>query len=439
MGSHSARLGRRAFIAGLGAASLAPWPRAALASPHGFDPADDIRFRIIDSAVDLTSRAEAIRLAGIKTVIRYYARGPGQWDGKVLSKPELDALEAQNLSVAAVFQHDNNKPDNFLDENKKHQDLMWARTHADHLQQPEGTPVYFGADFDLRHWDGKKGKSDASVTSQRISAVRSYFEYAREELAKDGRKLGAYGCGSTLELLEDVADYFWLSASADYSRSAEFFNSGKWHLYQNRVDLVRYYDHPLPCPIDTNLANPDRADFGQWRRQGETDIDTPDAARAVLEARSFVAVQQLALAKDHPKRDKTLLKPETLTPAERAALRYAFNVKILTEEEDYYGISLDEGDTVRGWCHKSRSHRGRRDAVAVGPADGGEIRRRRAGCFGHAEHLPPRRRRQQPTGSAAAQQAAKARERGVIAAIGACRAARDRWAGALTPPANGLH
>ncbi len=220
MGSHSARLDRRAFIAGLGAASLAPWPRAALASPHAFDPADDIRLRIIDSAVDLTTRAEAIRLAGVKTVIRYYARGPGQWDGKVLSKPELDALEAQNLSVAVVFQQDNHKPDSFLDENKKVEDLMWARTHADHLQQPEGTPIYFAADFDLLHWDSKKRKSDPSVTEQQVASVKSYFEYAREELAKDGRKLGVYGCGRTCEILEGVADYFWLSASADFWQSA---------------------------------------------------------------------------------------------------------------------------------------------------------------------------------------------------------------------------
>jgi hypothetical protein len=353
VGSQSVRLDRRAFIAGLGAASLAPWPRTALASPHAFDPADDIRLRIIDSAVDLTTRAEAIRLAGVKTVIRYYARGPGQWDGKVLSKPELDALEAQNLSVAVVFQQDNHKPDSFLDKNKKVEDLMWARTHADHLQQPEGTPIYFAADFDLLHWDGKKRKSDPSVTEQQVASVKSYFEYAREELAKDGRKLGVYGCGRTCEILEGVAHYFWLSASADFWRSAQFYNSGKWHLFQNRADLLRYYDHPKPCPIDADLANPDHEDFGQWRRHGEPDIDTSETTRTVLEARSFVAVQQLGLYRNHPQRDATLLKPETLSPSERKALRYAFSVKILTEEGDYYGVSLDEGDWVRGYCHKS--------------------------------------------------------------------------------------
>ena len=354
---HSARLGRRAFIAGLGAASLAPWSRVAHArtTAHAamFDAADDIRVRIIDTSIDLTSRAEAIRLAGVKTVIRYYARGPGQWDGKVLSKPELDALEAQNLSVAVVFQHANNKAENFLDENKKIEDAMWARAHADHLQQPEGTPIYFGADFELRHWDGKTRKSDPGVTDQRISAVHRYFEHVRDELAKDGRKLGVYGCGSTLELLSDVADYFWLSASADYWHSDRFFNSGKWHLYQNRVDLVRHYDNALPCPIDTNLANPQHAEFGQWRRSGKVDRDSQDATRAVFDARSFVAVQQLALYKDHPRRSPALLKPEALAASERRALRYAFNVKIVTEDQEFCGVSLDEGETVRGWCHKS--------------------------------------------------------------------------------------
>ena len=236
-----------------------------------FDHSDDIRMRIIDSACDLTAHAEGIRLAGIKTVIRYYARGPGQWAGKVLTRSELDALEAQNLSVVVVFQNDNHKPDAFFDEYKKVEDVMWARTHADHLQQPGGTPIYFGVDFDLRHWDGKK--SDSSVTAQRIAAVKSYFDYARQELAKDGRTIGVYGCGATCEILEGIADYFWLSASADYSRSGEFYNSGKWHLFQNRVDLTRFYGDPASCPIDSNLAHPDHEDFGQWRRDSESHFE----------------------------------------------------------------------------------------------------------------------------------------------------------------------
>ncbi len=316
-----------------------------------FDHSDDIRMRIIDSACDLTAHAEGIRLAGIKTVIRYYARGPGQWAGKVLTRSELDALEAQNLSVVVVFQNDNHKPDAFFDEYKKVEDVMWARTHADHLQQPGGTPIYFGVDFDLRHWDGKK--SDSSVTAQRIAAVKSYFDYARQELAKDGRTIGVYGCGATCEILEGIADYFWLSASADYSRSGEFYNSGKWHLFQNRVDLTRFYGDPASCPIDSNLAHPDHEDFGQWRRDSESHFNSSYISRQVLEARSFVAVQQLGLYKNHPQHSVTLLKPEELSPSERAALRYAFSVKILSEEGNFYGVSLDEGDTIRGYCHKS--------------------------------------------------------------------------------------
>lgn len=341
------RLSRRAFLGGLGAVALAP--RTALTRP--FDPPDDIRIRIIDSSCDLTPHAEGMRLSGVKTAIRYYARGPGQWAGKVLTRSELDALEAQNLSVAVVFQHDNHKPEAFLDGNKKVEDVMWARTHADHLQQPEDTPIYFGVDFDLRHWEGKR--SDSGVTTQRIAAIKSYFEYARDELAKDGRKVGVYGCGGACEVLEGIADYFWLSASADYWRSGEFYNSGKWHLFQNRVDLTKFYGDPKSCPIDSNLANPDRADFGQWQRSGDPDIDSGETSRQVLEARTFVGVQQLQLYKDHPQRGRTLLKPEALAASERAALRYALSVKILSEDGDFCGVSLDESDTVRGYCHKS--------------------------------------------------------------------------------------
>jgi hypothetical protein len=343
------QLDRRAFVAGLGAASLVPWPRSALAARPS--ASDDIRVRIIDTAFDLTSRAQAIRQAGVRTVIRYYAHGPGQWAGKVLSKSELAALEANGLYVAVVFQNHNNIPDNFLDPNKKVEDVMWARRHADDLKQPAGTPVYFGADFDLRHWN--KGKSDPSITEQRIAAVKSYFEYARRELAKDGRKLGVYGCGATCEMLDGVADYFWLSASADFWRSGEYYNSRQWHLFQNRVDLTRAYGDAKPCPIDTNLANPAYKDFGQWRRDGRREADFTAASQRILDARSFVAVRQLCLTKDHPNRDRTALRADALSPGEQKALRYALSVKIIREEGDHCGVSLDEGDTIRAWCHNS--------------------------------------------------------------------------------------
>ena len=232
---------------------------------------------------------------------------------------------------------------------------MWARTHADHLQQPEGTPIYFGADFEL----AALGRQDAEIRPEHhrpaeFRRVHRYFEYVRDELAKDGRKLGVYGCGSTLELLSDVADYFWLSASADYWHSDRFFNSGKWHLYQNRVDLVRHYDNALPCPIDSNLANPQHAEFGQWRRSGKVDTRLPgrDARGASTRVRSS-RCNSLRSTKITRGAAPALLKPEALTASERPALRYAFNVKIVTEDEEFYGVSLDEGDTVRGWCHKS--------------------------------------------------------------------------------------
>jgi hypothetical protein len=343
------QLNRRAFAFGLGAASLAPWPRSALAARPS--TGSDICCRIIDTAFDLTSRAQAIRQAGVRTVIRYYAHHTGQWTGKVLSKTELAALEANDLSVAVVFQNYNNNPDNFLDPNKKVEDVMWARRHADDLKQPAGTPVYFGADFDLRHW--KKGKSDSGITEQRIAAVKSYFEYARAELAKDGRKLGVYGCGATCEMLDGVADYFWLSASADFWRSGEYYNSRRWHLYQNRVDLTRAYGDHKPCPIDTNLANPDYENFGQWRRDGRRERDFQTASQKILDARSFVAVQRLCLTRDHPHRDNAALRADALSSVEQKALRYALSVKIIRQEGEHCGISLDEGDTIRAWCHHS--------------------------------------------------------------------------------------
>ncbi len=178
------------------------------------------------------------RYAGTSTVIRFYSRNANHLDnGKkyqntVLSKDELKALRDHDLTVATVFQYfSGGSGRSFQNPSKKINDVLCARHSADNMKQPEGSAIYFGADFNL---DG----GSPAAWEKNIKAIKEYFEYAHAEVAKDGRKIGVYACGKTCEILQQEGwdMFYWNSASIGYWDTAEFFNGGKWQLFQTKTE-----------------------------------------------------------------------------------------------------------------------------------------------------------------------------------------------------------
>ena len=304
-------------------------------------------------------RAEAIRLAGVKTVIRYYAHGPGQWDVKRCSTSASSMpWSAQNLSVAVVFQHQQQQGGDLRSARTRRSRMMWARTMLDWSCSSRGTPAIYlrrrlrpscirgQQDHEIQLGDHRPGGR----------SVRSYFEYAREELAKDGRKLGVYGCGRTCELLEASRIISGGRRRWTIGRAREFYNFRKWHLFQNRVDLDGYYDHPQACPID---AKPDQSGPRRFRPAGGAPArwtPIPGRGGAVLEARSFITVRRLGLYKDHPQRSRACCSTADTLDGERSARRFAMPSASNSDRgRRLLRLSLDEGDTVAADRHNERS------------------------------------------------------------------------------------
>ncbi len=328
-------MSRRSFLnrLGAGAAALALQPPRipAFAGPSGAPGA----IKIIDSARDVSDQAGLIRYAGISTVIRYYARNDGQWPGKVLSPTERAVLEEHGLSLAVIFQHNNSNPLNFMDGEKKKLDAQWALTHAERVGQPKGTPIYFGADFNLR--------------PEHEDAVKAYFEYVASALAGKGYEVGIYGCGAACALVGGIAQYFWLSASVGYAGSSSFYNSGDWHLFQNKIELPKPYASQRPEKkadrvIDTDVLNDRFEYFGQWRTDGTPVVHSKAQSAAILALRAFVTTAPNAVL--YKRRSGTW-------EATGKTIDYARNVRLLGRRGDYVALSLDEGDDVQGYCRAS--------------------------------------------------------------------------------------
>ena len=381
----STLLTRRQFgITTLSTVASCMWP--AKASSAVFKPNDapidpETAIRIIDCARDITESAEKLRNAGIQTVIRYYAREGGQWCGKTLSLAESKAIDAAGLSTAVVFQNENNHADFFYDPNKKKLDAAAALDHASKIVQPKGTPIYFGADFDLiakRKKDAHgnfimEGEGDnkhfvmewsREILMRNQRAILEYFKYVKTELRAKGYKVGVYGCGATCNLLsrldDPIVDYVWLSASVGYLDTAKFYNLNpkRWHLFQNWTELRSDWI-PKNCSdsygrnvahkdkvrvIDSNILNPNFEDFGQWRRDGSRPPHSRAASEKVLKSRVFARKKLVRLRA--PAGDR----PGELLPESTAKISYAKNARVLRDHGDYVAVSLNETDSVAGYC-----------------------------------------------------------------------------------------
>jgi len=333
---------RRQFLSGLGGSAVVSMlPSATHAAAACTAPAET-SIRIIDASKNLTHTAKQIADAGITTVMRFYTRlanfDHGAYQNTALSKTELKALEDQGLAIATVFQYfSGGIGRTFHEPSKKLYDVRDALKNADIVKQPEGSAIYFGADFDLGIGDRKKN----------ITAVKKYFEHAQNEVSKSGRKIGVYGCGRTCEVLaEEKWDmYYWISASVGYWHTAEFFNSGNWHLFQTKTEVTRPYGE-----IDTNILNPKFTSFGQWRSNGSAVIEPAAVSQSVLDARRFVAPRRMQLFSDPTRPEQTGI---TLEGIDRARTLSGRPVRVICQQGDAVGVSLDEAATQRGYCRAS--------------------------------------------------------------------------------------
>jgi hypothetical protein len=352
---------RRGFLQSCGLAAsglLLPAPSFADMAMVGQSLARaENRVQMIDADFSLINYLEKIRDAGVKTVARYYDRDYGSGTGencwhnptKCLQKNELSAIEEAGLSVVVIFQHCNADCANFSTANaatadKGHKDATAAILRAADLGQPADTPIYFGIDFDPVRYGSCK--SDAQV----LASIETYFSQINEVLARTSWQVGVYGAGHTCQFLKDrkLAKYFWLSASMGHEGAQEFFNSGQWHIFQNRIDIQKDYCRKNEEFIDTNVVNPSVLDvdsggpyFGQWTRKGRAEPHEVYDSFDILASRAF-----LKRACSY-KKDST----ERLQPRASRVL-FDSTCRVMSGPQDgYIGISVTEGDDVDGYVH----------------------------------------------------------------------------------------
>ena len=218
---------------------------------------------IIDTNQRTTSKLGCLGAAGVRTIIRYYARTTHQPEKRV-TRAEAEAIIAAGMSIAIVHQAAGDSPSAFS-RSKGLLDAAYAVEYAKTvIGQPEGSAIYFGVDYDA---------SPAHIDDR----IVPYFEAVNEKLSAAGYHVGVYGNGIVCKALLDaeLVTFTWLSQSTGHQGSVSFKQSGRWTLFQHLSSQL------CVLGIDKNDINPNANGFGDFHS-----LDQPGHAHAMIHSLS---------------------------------------------------------------------------------------------------------------------------------------------------------
>jgi hypothetical protein len=353
---------RRTFTSGLLASALVPGN-----STFG-QPNDPGSIAIIDTPNNAAKVASKLSAQNVKVVVRFFARKaqPGlrekimASDGNMIDGVREPTILIRNgLSIVSLYQYRNNLPAKFLSgledtgsaKAEIAADAKAALDQARLVGQPEGSAIYFGVDFNLTKCkcDGtgqnsRNRNGDPIPNHDIVDAVLEYFR-AIGHIVGSHYSIGIYGNGLVNRILRDekLVSYNWISASRSHEETVDFYNGGRWHLFQNQVDH-RWFGAQGNCSngldLDTNLQNPRVSSIGAW---GPGEVDKSRNQR-IFDQRRF-AVRTTAVFQEGGAGgglgDRQRCKSESRVPRNA-------NVRVLVQSGEWSGVDIDEDGNPDG-------------------------------------------------------------------------------------------
>jgi uncharacterized protein (TIGR02594 family) len=211
---------------------------------------------IIDVPSDVSAFASRLAAAGVKTAIRYYNHHNSEkLPTKCLTRAELLALYGSGMSLAVVFEQGGGAGGNISDlsEASGSADAARALELASQMEQPTGSAIYFGVDWDF-------------YTHSELDQITPYFEKVKDALSGQYR-VGVYGSGTVGRHLQQLGlvDCIWLSGSRGWSGTELALSEGTWTIFQNQMEAQSEIGG---FGYDGDIVNPTFSDFGQFSADG---------------------------------------------------------------------------------------------------------------------------------------------------------------------------
>jgi hypothetical protein len=396
---------------GLGIASLS----CSRLVPAYANEVPDTRVAIVDMSVSSIPWIDQLQGRGVQAVARYYARAKqDNFVGKRLIDnvdkqkiPEWELLLRNKIAIISVYQYDSSSRSKFLRdfsstperERKRANerpapnscafdkesapnreaflDAQAARHQAKMVGQPDESPIYFGADFNLDAYkwetyvdqEGKtKWKHSLDERKRKIKSMQltdAVYNYFHKLNCLLGDRLGVYGNGYTCNLLKSagLVTHTWISESRSFEETPKFLRGEDWNMFQNRIDKSWFYPENVcstngdvrRLELDTDIQNPNRP-LGSWGAPAISQARTEAIYAARLVARTNVPVfsepregspraQMVVNAKNEKKKDILKCVPST---AERNR-----TVRLLRDLGEWLELDVDDDGKVDGYCKRT--------------------------------------------------------------------------------------
>lgn len=285
---------------------------------------------IIDTATDTRPYLAKLKALGVRAIFRYYAlQAQPEVPQKQLTLAEKDAILDAGFAIGSVYQYYSNVPEN-IHAARGGIDGETALARATTFGQPKGSAIYFGVDFDWAPNDTVKRDN-----------IIAYFAAVSALVKPAGYRIGVYGSGATCRLALDSgrAELAWLVNSPGHAGAANFYNSGRWRIFQNGLDTKVAGG----IQVDTSLILPPQTDFGQWGRPG-IDYNLPvSLSNAVMSGRRFVAKKSAKLYADRA----------MLTEMPNTRFGKGRTVRLVVIDGDMAQVDVNESGAATGWCRLS--------------------------------------------------------------------------------------
>ncbi|HXH09855.1 MAG TPA: glycoside hydrolase domain-containing protein [Alphaproteobacteria bacterium] len=215
---------------------------------------------IIDTPFNTESKIPCLLSQGVQTVIRYYNFSNSRTlPEKRLELAEAQALAAQGIQIAAIFQQRHDRVEDFTASKGLTAGRRAYRHAQDNIGQPAGSGIYFAVDFDASR-------------SELENNITPYFEGVKRAFAEESGgnpeyRIGAYGSGLVCTTLTEkgLIELTWLAMSRGFRGTREALSAGEFHLAQRAPAATL-----CGLGVDFNDSNPDRPDFGAFTIDDDT-------------------------------------------------------------------------------------------------------------------------------------------------------------------------
>jgi hypothetical protein len=203
--------------------------------------------RGLDTTMELTRHAVALRRQGIDFALRYYSHNAA----KNLSLGEARALCAAGLRIGVVWETAGTHVGFFTRAQGLADGASAYRMAREAIGQPFGSAIYFAVDYD---------PTQADIDG----AIGDYFTgvHAALYVANEGQPsyaVGVYGSGLCCASLVEsgAATYSWLSQSSSYAGSRQYAEQKLYNLLQTLPARILGADGSI-LAIDPDTTHPER-------------------------------------------------------------------------------------------------------------------------------------------------------------------------------------